>query len=175
MNKKRDQNQRISVVTLGQKIHEIRGHRIILDSDLAALYGVPTKRLNEQVKRNRERFPKDFMFQLTFQEVVSLRSQFATSRKGFGGRRSLPYAFTEHGAIMAANVLHSTRAVLVSIQVVRAFVRFRKMMIMHQDLARKLDQLEKKYDVQFRAVFEAIRKLMEPPMPSKRRIGFDTE
>jgi hypothetical protein len=148
----------------------IRGQKVILDADLAALYGVTTKRFNEQVKRNRERFPEDFMFQLTKKEAEILRSQFAAS--SWGGRRYLPFAFTEHGAIMAANVLSSPRAIQASVQVVRAFVRLRQILASHADLARKLAQLEKKYDRQFKVVFEAIRRLMTPPEPKKRPIGF---
>jgi phage regulator Rha-like protein len=148
----------------------IRGQKVILDADLAALYGVTTKRFNEQVKRNRERFPEDFMFQLTKKEAEILRSQFAAS--SWGGRRYPPFAFTEHGAIMAANVLSSPRAIQASVQVVRAFVRLRQILASHADLARKLAQLEKKYDRQFKVVFEAIRQLMTPPEPKKRPIGF---
>jgi phage regulator Rha-like protein len=148
----------------------IRGQKVILDADLAALYGVTTKRFNEQVKRNRERFPEDFMFQLTKKEAEILRSQFAAS--SWGGRRYPPFAFTEHGASMAANVLSSPRAIQASVQVVRAFVRLRQILASHADLARKLAQLEKKYDRQFKVVFEAIRQLMTPPEPKKRPIGF---
>jgi leucyl aminopeptidase len=151
-----------------------RGQKVLLDSDLAGLYGVTTKRLNEQVKRNIERFPPDFMFQLTAEESEALRSQFATLKTGRGQHRKyLPYVFTEHGAIMAANVLNSPRAIQVSVHVVRAFVRLREMLATHKDLARKLEELEKKYDAQFRVVFDAIRQLMAPPPePKKRRIGF---
>src|SRR3989475_5132743 len=140
----------------------IRGHKVMLDADLARLYGVTVGRLNEAVKRNIERFPSDFMFQLTFQELRGLRSQIAISKKGRGGRRYAPYAFTEHGAIMAANVLNSGRAVQASVQVVRAFVKLRQMLASNAELARKLDELEKKYDRQFKIVFEAIRQLMTP-------------
>ncbi|HET6883334.1 MAG TPA: ORF6N domain-containing protein [Pirellulales bacterium] len=155
-------------------IFEIRGQKALLDSDLALLYGVPTKRLNEQVRRNRDRFPGDFMFQLTAEEAASLRSQNATSNVGRGGRRYRPYAFTEHGAIMAATVLNSPRAVEVSVFVVRAFVKLRELAGAHKELARKLDDLERKYDEKFRIVFDAIRQLMAPPPPTekKRRIGF---
>ena len=156
----------------------IRGQRILLDSDLAKLYGVTTTRLNEQVKRNLDRFPADFMFRLTQQEWDALISQLATSKSGRGGRRKLPYAFTEHGAVMAANVLNSPVAVRASIVVVRAFVRLRQMLASHEDLARKLEALEKKFekhDVQFRVVFDAIRQLMEPPPVKRRSIGFHVE
>ncbi len=155
-----------------QAILFIREHKVMVDSDLAALYGVTTKRLNEQVKRNNTRFPEDFMFQLTAEEVTALRSQFATSNRGRGGRRYLPYVFTEHGALMLANVLNSPVAVQASIQVVRAFVRLRGILATHKDLARKLEELEKKYDRQFAGVFDAIRQLMAPPKTKQKSIGF---
>jgi phage regulator Rha-like protein len=153
----------------------IRGHKVMLDSDLAELYGVTTKRLNEQVKRNKERFPADFMFQLTSEETKSLRSQIATSKRGHGGRRYRPYAFTEHGAIMAASVLNSHRAIEVSVYVVRAFVKLREMLRTHKELARKLAELEKRiegHDEEIMALFEAIRQLMEPPERPSKKIGF---
>ena len=143
----------------------IRGHKVMLDADLASLYGVEAKVLNQAVKRNVERFPADFMFQLTAEEVDRLRSQFVTS-SSWGGRRYLPYVFTEQG------VLHSPRAVQVNIEIMRAFVRLRQMLQQNADLARKLALLEKKYDAQFRAVFDAIRALMKPPEKTRRRIGF---
>lgn len=161
-----------------RKILVMRGERVILDTDLAVLYGVETKRLNEQARRNKERFPEDFMFQLTDEEFNCLRSQFATSNSptGRGGRRHLPYAFTEHGAIMAASVLNTPLAVAVSVQVVRAFVKLREMISTHKDLAAKLENLEKKYDSQFKMVFDAIRQLMTPPEPKKKKaIGFGRE
>ena len=148
----------------------------MLDSDLARIYGVPTKRLNEQVKRNASRFPSDFMFQMTEAEYGSLRSQTATSKKGRGGRRFLPFVFTEHGAVMLATVVDSPVAINASIQVVRAFIRLRQMLSSHTELARKLAALEGKYDQQFKAVFEAIRQLMTPPPePHRRRIGLHSE
>ena len=155
----------------------IRGQKVLLDADLAELYGVTTSRLNEQVKRNRERFPEDFMFRLTAQEFKNLMSQFATSSSRWGGRRKLPLVFSEHGAVMAANVLNSPTAVAASIEVVRAFVRLRQILASHEELARKLDELEKKlgdHDEKFGLVFEAIRQLMAPPAPAvkKKRIGF---
>jgi hypothetical protein len=151
-----------------------RGHRVMLDADLAALYGVPTKRLNEQVRRNRDRFPEDFMFQLTRPAFIALRSQIATLKTGRGQHRKyLPIVFTEHGALMAASVLNSSAAIQVSIQVVRAFVRLREILASHADLARRLDDLERKYDAQFKVVFDAIRQLMAPEPPHRRpRIGF---
>ena len=144
----------------------------MLDADLAGLYGVTTKRLNEQVRRNRSRFPEDFMFQLTSKGAASLRSQIATSNKGRGGRRYAPYAFTEQGVAMLSTVLNSERAIQVNIEIMRAFVRLRQMLASNAQLARKLNALEKKYDSQFRVVFEAIRELMTPPEPKKRKIGF---
>jgi hypothetical protein len=152
----------------------VRGQKVMLDSDLAALYGVPTRRLNEQVRRNLNRFPADFMFKLTPEETTALRSQFATSNRGRGGRRYAPLVFTEHGVAMLSSVLHSERAVQVNIEIMRAFVRLRQMLASHADLARRLDALEKRYDVQFRAVFDAIRELMRPPAPRRRVIGFQT-
>ena len=163
----------ISSGRLEDQIVVIRGRRVMLDSDLAKIYGVLPKRLNEQVKRNRDRFPPDFMFQLTADETRSMRSQFATSKLGRGGRRSRPYAFTEHGAVMLASVLNSPTAVSASIQVVRAFVRLRHMVGMYTELASKLEVLEEKYDGQFRVVFEAIRELMRPVSKTPgSRIGF---
>jgi hypothetical protein len=156
----------VAVEQVQGKILLMRGEKVILDSDLASLYGVSTKRLNEQVKRNIERFPPDFMFQLSAEEVKILKSQFATSNKGRGGRRYNPYAFTEHGAIMAASVLNSEQAVQASIFVVRAFVRLRQMLAPYKELMAKLDQLEKKvqtHDKQIVAVVELIRQLMPPP------------
>jgi hypothetical protein len=152
-------------------IYLIRGHKVMLDSDLAGLYGVSVKRLNEQIRRNVLRFPPDFMFQLTHQEISILRSQFATSRL-WGGRRYLPYAFTEQGVAMLSSVLNSPKAIQVNIQIMRTFVKLRRLMETHADLARKLENLEKKYDGQFKIVFEAIRQLMIPPETKKRRIGF---
>ena len=149
----------------------IRGERVILDSDLARLYGVTTARLNQQVKRNLERFANDFMFQLTRKEFDALILQFATSKQR-GGRRKLPLVFTEHGAIMAANVLNSKRAVQASVQVVRAFIKLRQMLTSNAELARKLSDLERRYDSQFKVVFDAIRQLMSPPVPQRKQIGF---
>ena len=145
----------------------------MFDSDLADLFGVSVKRLNEQVKRNRLRFPDDFMFRITPVEAQSLRSQFEISKPGRGGRRYLPYAFTEHGAVMLASVLNSPAAVVASIQVVRAFVRLRAGFVAHQELARKVDALERKYDSQFKVVFDTIRQMLDPPPATRKRsIGF---
>jgi phage regulator Rha-like protein len=153
----------------------LRSQRVILDADIAKLYGVPVKRLNEQVKRNQERFPSDFMFQLTDKEHEVLRSQTATSKKGRGGRRYAPFAFTEQGAIMAASVLNSERAVQMSVFVVRAFVRLREMLATNRKLARKIDELENRLDTHDSAIqdlIEAIKELMMPPDPPRKRIGF---
>ncbi len=167
----------------------LRGQRVILDRDLAELYGVETKRFNEQVKRNAARFPADFMFQLTAEESDSLRSQIATLKTGRGKHRKyLPYVFTEHGAIMAAMVQGSPRAVEVSVYVVRAFVRLREAAVLHKDLAERLSSLEEKTEAlamshdtfsrnarnQLRQVFDALRELTVPPNPPKRPIGFVT-
>lgn len=144
----------------------------MLDYDLASIYGVTTARLNEQVKRNRRRFPPDFMFRLTRREVTNLISQFATSSLGHGGRHKPPSVFTEHGAVMLASVLNSPIAVAASIQVVRAFVQLRGVLASHKELARRLDELESRYDSQFKAVFQAIRELMEPLPAPRKQIGF---
>jgi phage regulator Rha-like protein len=176
----------IPVERIGTKILLIRGQKVLLDVDLATLYGVETRRLNEQVRRNLERFPEDFMFQLTEEEYAALISQFATSKEGRGGRRKLPLAFTEHGAIMAASVLNTARAIEVSVYVVRAFVKLRELLASHKELAKQLEQLEQKIEAvsfkhdtlasntraQFKEVFEALRALMSPPEPKKRPIGF---
>lgn len=147
----------------------------MLDANLAALYGVTTTRLNEGVKRNLKRFPHDFMFQLSQKEAEHLRSQFAIS-KGRGGRRYLPYAFTENGVAMLSSVLNSDRAIQVNIAIMRVFTRLRALLASHAELLRRLDEVEKKYDQQFRVVFDAIRALMTPSdEPAKPPIGFDTE
>jgi hypothetical protein len=174
-------------------IYVIRGQKVMLDEDLARIYGVSTKRLNEQVKRNLVRFPKDFMFQLTEKEydllksqfmilnetkktasssaIANLKSQIATS--SWGGRRKLPYVFTEHGTVMLASVLNSPQAVHASIQVVKAFVRLRELMLANKDLAKQLSVLEERYDKQFAVVFDAIRQLMTGPQkPERKRVGY---
>ena len=154
----------------------LRGHRVLLDSELASLYGATTKRFNEQVRRNRNRFPADFMFQLTAEESSSLRSQFATLKTGRGQHRKyLPYVFTEHGAIMAATILDSPRAVEMSVYVVRAFIHLRELLASNTALARKLNELEgklKNHDEAITAILSAIRELMNPPPPKRRGIGF---
>jgi hypothetical protein len=159
-------------------IFTVRGHRVMLDTHLAELYGVTTKRLNEQVKRNIGRFPDDFMFQINELELENLRSQIATLKSvGHGQHRKyLPHVFTEHGALMLASVLNSPVAVKASVQVVRAFVKMRETMLAHKELSRRLNDMERKYDKQFRVVFDALRELMEPPpAPSKKQIGFVRE
>lgn len=165
--------------TIEKKILLIRNHKVMLDFHLAELYGVPTKYLNLAVKRNLDRFPEDFMFQLTESElkVVSrnLRFQFETSSSKHGGRRYLPYAFTEQGVAMLSSALRSKRAVQVNIEIMRAFVKLREILASHKELARKLDELEKKYDAQFKIIFDAIRELMKPPEKPKSPIGFRVE
>jgi hypothetical protein len=159
----------------------IRGQKVILDTDLAVMYGVTVGRLNEAVKRNRDRFPDDFMFQLSSDEFNSLssnrnlKSQVARSSSDWGGRRHPPYAFTEQGVAMLSSVLRSKRAVQVNIEIMRAFVRLRQMLASNAELARQLAALEKKYDTQFKVIFDAIRQLMAPPRPNKRKIGFLVE
>jgi hypothetical protein len=155
-----------------RRILILRGQRVLLDSDLADLYGVSTKTLNQQVRRNSERFPADFMLQLTAAEAQHLRSQFVTSNPRRGGRRYLPLAFTEQGVAMLSSVLRSERAVRVNIGIMRAFVKLREMLASHRELARKLDTIEKKYDGQFRIVFNAIREFLREPERPRRRIGF---
>ena len=166
-----------SIPSGSARILEIRGRRVILDSDLAELYGVPTRRLNQQVRRNPTRFPSDFAFQLSTAEWENLMSQFVTS--SWGGRRKLPYAFTEHGALMAASVLNSERAIEVSIHVVRTFVAMRENLASTGELARRLGDLETrlekrldKHDEAIAEILRAIRALMTPPEPKRRPIGF---
>src|SRR6266478_174692 len=159
-------------VQVERRIFLVRGQKIMLDTDLAELYRVPTKSLNLAVKRNADRFPKDFTFQLTDDEAAGLRFHFETSKRGRGGRRYLPYAFTEQGVAMLSSVLRSSRAVQVNIAIMRTFVRLRRLMDTNRDLARKIEALEKKYDEKFAVVFEAIKQLITPPEPPKCRIGF---
>ena len=157
----------------------VRGHKVILDEDLAELYGVEIRALNQAVKRNIRRFPADFMFQLTAEEHAecqALRSHFVILKSGRGGHRKyLPYVFTEQGIAMLSGVLNSDRAIEVNIQIMRAFVRLREMLAANKDLARKLEELESRYDENFRIVFDAIRQLMTPPAPKKRKIGYGRE
>ncbi len=185
MTSKQQSSPQVALNLIENRIFFIRGQKVMLDSDLATLYKVSTKRLNEQVKRNLRRFPIDFMFQLSLDEArelqasrsqiatlnADLRSQFATSNRNRGGRRYLPYAFTEHGAVMLASVLNSPTAITASIQVVRAFVRLRSILAAHKELARKLEGLERKTDAKFKIVFE----LIKPGQSPKPRIGYRTK
>jgi hypothetical protein len=161
---------------LGHLILTLRGQRVLLDSDLAALYGVSTGNLNKAVQRNRDRFPEDFMFQLSSEEVEALRFQSGISNKGRGGRRYLPYAFTQEGVAMLSSVLQSPRAVAVNIAIMRAFIHLREMALSVDDLSRKVDSLERgfrQHGQQFEMVFKAIRQLMvPPPEPPRKKIGF---
>ena len=157
---------RLPLEQIQQHIYFIRGHKVMLDSDLAELYGVTTGNLNLAVRRNLRRFPGDFMFQVTPEETGNLILQTARSNR-WGGRRHKPYAFSEHGVAMLSSVLKSERAIQVNIAIMRAFGHLREMLNTHKDLARKLEELEKKYDSQFRAVFAAIRELMKPVPPPK--------
>ena len=174
----RDKGVLVPAERIEKSILLIRGHKVMLDKDLAELYGVTTGNLNKAVKRNLDRFPEDFMFQLTKQESDEvLRFQNGILKRGRGQHRKyLPYAFTEQGVAMLSSVLHSDRAVQVNIAIIRVFVHLRKMLASNRELVRRLDDLERKYDTRFRVVFDAIRKLMAPsPVPSKRRIGFRQE
>jgi len=176
MSKKTEQEKALVLIDeVENKIYFIRGERVMLDSDLAAVYGVETKVLNRAVKRNLSRFPADFVFQLDEKEAVSLRRQIGTSNAGRGGRRYLPYVFTEHGAVMLASVLNSETAVQASISVVRAFVKMRAMLMLHQELAERVEQLEKVTDYhgqKFRVVSDLLEDIMRDPKHLKRNIGF---
>jgi hypothetical protein len=166
----------LSPEEIGKLIISVRGHKVMLDADLAQLYGVATSNLNKAVKRNINRFPGDFVFQLTVEEASALRFQSGISKMpGRGGRRYLPYVFTEQGVAMLSSVLRSRRAVEVNIEIMRAFVQLRRFLSAHRDLAQKLAKLEHKigaHDEQIQAIFNAIRQLMTPPEPNKRKIGF---
>ncbi len=178
MSDKKKKDQLIAIDEIEDKIYLIRGEKVMVDSDIAEIYGVTTKRLNEQVKRNVERFPEDFMFRLTDDEAESLRSQFATSNKGRGGRRYNPYVFTEHGSVMLASVLNSPTAIEASIQVVRAFVKMRSLLALHQELADRIEKLEKttdKHNQNFVAVSQLLKKILNDPKFLKRKIGFVEE
>jgi hypothetical protein len=162
---------RLRAKSIHQRILTIRGHRVMIDADLAEVYGVPTKALNQAVKRNADRFPEDFAFRLTVEEKAEL----VTTCDRFNRLKhsaASPLAFTEHGVIMAANVMNSPRAIEGSVQVVRVFVKMREVMVSHGELARRLSTLESRYDANFRVVFDAIRALMEPPKTPRRRIGY---
>ncbi len=165
----------VPIEFIERKIYLIRGCKVMLDSDLADLYEVPTKRLNEAVKRNLSRFPDDFMFQLSSEEVDNLRSHIATSSVGHGGRRFAPYAFTEHGVAMLSSVLTSRRAVELNILIIRVFVRLREYLATHQDLARKLEDVERtqqEHGAHIQQIYDYIGRLLDPPEPSRRSIGF---
>jgi hypothetical protein len=174
-NKKR--SLAIEPASLAQRIFIIRGQRVMVDWHLAELYQVPTMRLNEQVKRNKARFPEDFMFQITKDEFQNLISQFAISSSGYGGRRQLPYAFTEHGVAMLSSVLRSGRAVEMNIFIIRAFIKLREMIENHRELAVKLEEIERKQSEQggqLRTVYEVVKQLIASPSQPARPIGFDT-
>ena len=159
-----------TLADLEKQILFLRGQKVMLSTDLAKLYEVEPRVLNQAVKRSLERFPEDFMFQLTQGEFANLKSQSVIS--SWGGSRALPYAFTEQGVAMLSSVLNSPRAILVNIAIMRAFVKLREILASHQDLAKKLDSMERKYDAKFKVVFDAIRELMQPPSKPRPRIGF---
>ena len=168
----------VPVTLIERRIYLIRDQKVMIDTDLAQLYGVPTYRLNEAVKRNGKRFPSDFMFQLSKKEAESLTSQFAISKKGRGGRRTLPYAFTEQGVAMLSSVLNSERAIQVNVVIMRAFVRLRQMLESNEELNRKFAAVIRKlalHDKYFTVVFDELKKLTTPPIPIRRQIGFTTE
>jgi len=160
----------IPIERIEQRIFLLRGQRVMLSPHLAELYGVEPRTIVQAVKRNAERFPADFMFQLTRQEVINLKSQIVIS--SWGGSRTIPYAFTEQGVAMLSSVLRSRRAIQVNVEIMRSFVRLRQLLASHADLAQKLEELEKKYDAQFKIVFDAIRRLMTEPAMPRRQIGF---
>ena len=163
-------HQVISDEMVLEKIYIVRGYRVMFDRDLGSLYGVETKVLNQAVKRNISRFPEDFMFQISQNEFPILKSQFVTSR--WGGVRKLPFAFTDNGIAMLSSVLTSERAVQVNIQIMRTFTHLRKMLVNHESLKRKIDSMEKKYDQQFKVVFDAIKRLLAIEIKPKKSIGF---
>jgi hypothetical protein len=170
---RRTRTSLIPAARIERAILLVRGQKVLVDADLAALYAVETKQLVRAVKRNIDRFPQDFAFQLTAKEFTDLKCQTGTS-SSWGGRRTPPWAFTEQGVAMLSSVLRSKRAVQVNIEIMRAFVRLRELLASHADLARRLDELEQKYDKQFGVVFDAIRQLMSPPNEKKREIGYHT-
>jgi hypothetical protein len=166
----------VPVERIEKRIYFLRGQKVMLDTELAELYGVTTGALNQAVKRNKDRFPSDFLFALTADEADDLKSQIVISSSWGGRRRSRPYAFTEQGVAMLSSVLKSRRAVQVNVEIMRTFVRLREMLASNAGLSRKLDDLEKKYDSQFKMVFDAIRQLMIPPEPKRKKpIGYHTE
>ncbi len=158
----------ISVELIAIRIYLMRGEKVMLDSDLAQLYGIPTNRLNEQFKRNRDRFPPDFAFQMTKEELESLMSQIATSNSGRGGRRKIPWVFTEHGVAMLSSILRSKKAVQVNISIIRTFVKLREVLATHKDLAREVEQ----HDHQIAILFDRVQKILAPPNPPKHPIGY---
>jgi hypothetical protein len=166
-------NELIPYELIENKILLFRGRKVMLDKDLAYLYGVETKYLNKAVKRNIDRFPDDFMFQLTKEEFIDLKCKIGTS--SWGGTRKLPYAFSENGVAMLSSVLNSKRAIHVNIQIMRTFTKIREMILSHKDLQKKLDGMEKKYDQQFKVVFDALRQILAPPEHKKRKIGFNRQ
>lgn len=168
----------VSVQLIERRIYLIRGHKVMIDEDLGELYGVPTYRLNEQVKRNRKRFPEDFMFQLTKEETENLRSQIAISSLAHGGRRSLPYVFTEQGVAMLSSVLNSDQAIEVNIMIMRAFVKLRQMLESNEELNRKFAAVIRKlstHDKYFTVVFDELKKLAAQPTTTRKQIGFKPE
>jgi hypothetical protein len=167
-----DEMEALNAHWIEARILEVRGQRVLMDTDLARIYGVETKRLVQQTKRNAARFPADFAWQLQAAEVDNLRLQTATSSWHHGGRRHRPWVYTEHGALMLANVLRTPSAILASVEVVRAFVRLRGLVAEHYSLARRLDELEQRYDIRFKAVFDAVRRLLEAPRRRRGQIGF---
>jgi ORF6N domain len=168
--------QSISLSRIENKIHFVRGQKVMLSSDLALLYAVPVRALVQAVKRNQSRFPSDFLFQLRTKEVKDLRLLTATAlMPGHGGRRYRPYAFTEYGVAMLSSVLRSDRAVQVNIAIMRAFLQLRAMLATHEDLRRKISEMEKRYDAKFHAVFATLRQMLETPFPPKRQIGFHSK
>ena len=178
MSKKQESDLTVTPERIETMVRVVRGQRVMLDSDLAKLYGVTTKRLNEQVSRNRERFPDDFAYQLTQQKVNALRSQFATSKVDRGGQRYLPWAFTEHGVAMLSSVLRSPTAVRVNIEIMRTFVRLRRLMATPGELVEQLTRLAdtvKLHDGQIQAIVQVLSKMMERPEEPKRRIGFHVQ
>ncbi len=167
--------QHATIETIERIIYLFRGQKVMLDSDLAEIYGMPTKVLLQAIKRNEKRFPSDIAFQLENQDVVALRSQIVTSKSCRGGRRYQPYVFTEQGVAMLSSVLNSDRAIEVNIQIMRAFVKLREMIATNKDLSKKLEELEKKYNSQFKIVFDAIRALVTQPEPKEKKIGYIKE
>lgn len=163
----------LPIDAIAQNIHFIRGHKVLLGMDLAELYGVEHRALMQAVRRNPERFPQDFMFQLNPEEWADLKSQFVIS--SWGGIRTRPHAFTEQGVAMLSSVLRGERAIQVNVEIMRAFVRLRQILTEHKELSARLDALERKYDANFKAVFDAIRQLMAPPATPKRPIGFTAD